>query len=86
MAFISIDDFLAGSKEIRKGDLVALLDPAGKIKIGTVKIKRVKSKKKEGMKKDYNEYAYAQYRDGDTIKQKYIGGFYADDNRIYKKR
>ncbi len=86
MAFISIDDFLAGSKEITKRDLVALLDQTGKIKIGKVKIKRVKSKKKMLHKKNYDEYAYAQYRDGDTVKQKYLGIYFADENKVWRKR
>ncbi len=86
MAFISIDDFRAGHKEITPSDQVAILDSQGKIKIGTVKIKRVKQEGWSKSKMKFNMYAYAQYRDGEKVKQKYIGVLIPGSNTIYKKR
>lgn len=55
------------------GARVAFNDQEGRVRIGTIRIKKVRCGKKNCRKCPHAIYAYAQYRDGERVKEKYIG-------------
>ena len=55
------------------GASVAFKDKLGRVRIGTIKIKEVRCGKKNCKKCPHHIYAYAQYRVGKKVKEKYIG-------------
>lgn len=73
MAYLTIDEAKANVDLLRKGNHVALIDPDGRVRIGTVRIREVRCGKKNCSKCPHRIYAYAQYRVGKKVKQKYIG-------------
>lgn len=73
MKIISIDKILTGCVNISKGDRIAFQDKAEKTKIGTVRIRAIFCGKKGCTKCPHKYYAYAQYREGQKIKSKYLG-------------
>jgi len=59
--------------DVAKGDKVAFLDPEGNISIGIIRFKKVKCGKPACKQCPHGMYAYAQYRRGQTMTEKYIG-------------
>ena len=73
MELITLDDAKKEISRISPGDRVAFKDKEGRVRIGSVKIKEVVCGKKNCTKCPHKIYAYAQYRDGKKVKEKYIG-------------
>ena len=73
MDTITIDEARATGCRIHQGARVAFTDPEGRVRIGAIRIKEVKCGKKECTKCPHSRYAYAQYRDGAKVREKYIG-------------
>lgn len=73
MSFVSIDDIKEGSSHVTTGDQVGFTDKEGRVRIGTVRIKSVHCGKKSCTKCPHAKYFYAQYRDGEKVRDKYIG-------------
>ena len=55
------------------GTRVAFNDLEGRVRIGTVRIKKVRCCKENCKKCPHAIYAYAQYRAGPKVTEKYIG-------------
>jgi len=55
------------------GARVAFNDLGGRVRIGTIRIKEVRCGKKNCTKCPHHIYAYAQYRVGKKVTEKYIG-------------
>lgn len=73
MLFITIDDAKKRISFLRPGDRVSFIDREGWVRIGTVRIKKVTCGKKGCTKCPHAIYAYAQYRVGKKVTEKYIG-------------
>lgn len=73
MNVISIDEVKSGAVRPEHGDRIAFVDPKGRVIIGTVRAKKVRCGKKECNQCPHEKYFYAQYRDGEKVKEKYIG-------------
>ena len=73
MAFKTIDDVRKDISRISPGDSVAFEDRDGRVRIGTVRFKEVRCGKPNCTKCPHKIYAYAQYRVGKKVSEKYIG-------------
>ena len=73
MSIVTLDEIKSGTKAISPGDQVAFKDNVGRVRIGTVRIKVVRCGKKNCHKCPHKIYAYAQYRVGNKVTEKYIG-------------
>jgi len=73
MRTITLDEARQGSFQVHQGDSVAFKDKEGRVRIGTVRIKEVRCGKKNCKKCPHYKYAYAQYRVGPKVTEKYIG-------------
>lgn len=73
MKFLSLDDVKDGATVLDQKDHVAFHDKDGRVRIGTVKFKEVRCGKKNCKKCPHKTYVYAQYRDGNQVKTKYVG-------------
>ena len=73
MAFITLDDARKDIRQLRAHDSVAFQTKDGRVRIGTVRIKEVRCGKKSCTKCPHEIYAYAQYRVGVKVTEKYIG-------------
>lgn len=59
--------------ELPAGERVVFVDKTGKVQVGSVRIKVVFCGKKTCRTCPHAFYAYAQYREGKKVKEKYIG-------------
>ena len=73
MAFKTIDEVRKDISRISPGDSVAFEDQGGRVRIGTVRFKEVRCGKPNCTKCPHKIYAYAQYRVGKKVSEKYIG-------------
>ena len=73
MAFKTIDEVRKDISRISPGDSVAFEDKDGRVRIGTVRMKEVRCGKPNCRKCPHKIYAYAQYRVGKKVTEKYIG-------------
>lgn len=73
MGFMGIEEAKEKISTLEKGDHVAFQDKTGTTKIGTVRIKSIRCGKINCKKCPHQKYAYAQYRDGGKVTEKYIG-------------
>jgi len=73
MAIKTLDEAKGEISKILQGDSIAFLDRQGRVRIGTVRIKEVTCGKQSCTKCPHKIYAYAQYRDGKKVTEKYIG-------------
>ena len=73
MPAYSIDEARSGRPEIHQGDSVFFQDKEGRVRKGTVRIKAVRCGHEGCTKCPHERYAYAQYRAGAKVKEKYIG-------------
>ena len=73
MAVKTLDELRKGPQKILPGDSVAFTDQDGRVRIGTVRIKEVRCGKPNCRKCPHKIYAYAQYRVGKKVTEKYIG-------------
>lgn len=73
MKTISIDEMKANITLWTPGRSVAFEDKDGRVRIGTVRIRHIKCGKKNCTKCPHRSYAYARYREGRKVKEKYIG-------------
>ncbi len=58
---------------MEKGDAVLFVDSDGYIRRGSVRIKEVRCGKKNCSKCPHRIYAYARYRVGEKVTEKYLG-------------
>jgi len=73
MAFVTLEQIKNRSAELSPGGQVAFKDKSGRVRIGTVRIKEVRCGKKNCTKCPHKKYAYAQYRAGKKVSEKYLG-------------
>lgn len=73
MPAYSIDEAKADLTRVHPGDSVFFQDAQGRVRKGRVRIKKVFCGHEGCTKCPHEQYAYAQYRDGDKVKEKYIG-------------
>ena len=73
MAVKTLDEIKKGPQRIVPGDSVAFLDKDGRVRIGTIRTKEVRCGKPNCTKCPHHIYAYAQYRVGKKVTEKYIG-------------
>lgn len=73
MRFVTLDEVREGAIKVYPGDQIAFQDKEGKVRKGTVRIRKIKCGKKNCTKCPHERYAYAQYRLGKKVKEKYIG-------------
>lgn len=73
MAVLTLDEARKDIRRIDAGDHVAFQDNSGSVRIGTVRLKEVRCGKKGCTKCPHKTYAYAQYRVGKKVTEKYIG-------------
>lgn len=73
METVTLDEIRSTGRQIPPGGRVAFNDPEGRVRIGTVRIKKVRCGRKGCTKCPHERYAYAQYRVGDKVRDKYIG-------------
>ncbi len=73
MATITLDEARKDIAGMAPGTRVAFVCPEGRARIGTVKIKSVRCNKEGCTKCPHKAYAYAQYRVGGKVTEKYIG-------------
>lgn len=69
----TIDDVRADISLAQPGDSVFFTDLEGRVRKGTIRIKEIRCGKKNCMKCPHRKYAYAQYRVGRKVTEKYIG-------------
>lgn len=69
----TIDEVKRDLSAMDAGARVAFIDRDGRVRIGTIKIKKVRCGKKNCRKCPHGIYAYAQYRIGNEVTEKYIG-------------
>ena len=70
---LTLDKVKRSHKEDFSGYQVAFKDKFGRVRIGTIRIKPVNCGKKNCRKCPHYIYAYAQYRVGKKVTEKYIG-------------
>lgn len=73
MTTITLDEAQRAGSYIEAGTRVAFTDLEGSVRIGTIRIKSVHCGRAGCTKCPHAKYAYAQYRVGDKVKEKYIG-------------
>jgi len=73
MAIKTLDEAKGEISKILQGDSIAFLDRQSRVRIGTVRIKEITCGKQSCKKCPHKSYAYAQYRDGKKVTEKYIG-------------
>ena len=73
MKTLTLDEAKKEISGISPGDSIAFTDKEGRVRIGSVRLKEVTCGKKNCTKCPHKIYAYAQYRDGKQVKEKYIG-------------
>ena len=73
MRILVLDDARRDVRLLDKGDHVAFNDNDGILRIGTIRLKEVRCGKKNCKKCPHKIYAYAQYRVGSKVTEKYIG-------------
>ncbi len=73
MRTITLDEARQAGRQILAGESVAFNDLEGRVRIGTVRIKEVRCGKRNCKKCPHRIYAYAQYRVGKKVTEKYIG-------------
>lgn len=73
MGVATLDEIKEGAARITAGESVAFKDKLGRVRIGTIRIKEVRCGKKNCKKCPHAIYAYAQYRVGKKVTEKYIG-------------
>lgn len=73
MLTITLDEAKRAGTDWIAGTRVAFTDPEGRVRIGTVRLKEVRCGKKNCKKCPHRIYAYAQYRVGKKVSEKYIG-------------
>lgn len=73
MAILTLDEARKDIRQLGSGDQVAFQDKQGSVRIGTVRIKAVRCGKPNCRKCPHKIYAYAQYRVGKKVTEKYIG-------------
>jgi len=59
--------------KMKAGEQVIFTDSNWLIRKGSVRLKEVRCGKKNCKKCPHKIYAYARYRDGGTVKEKYLG-------------
>lgn len=73
MPAYSIDEARADTSRILPGDSVFFQDSLGRVRKGSVRIKEVRCGREGCTKCPHKKYAYAQYRVGEKVTEKYIG-------------
>ena len=73
MKTITLDEAKKEIHRISAGDSIAFQDTSGRVRIGTVRMKKVWCNKESCKKCPHAIYAYAQYRAGQKVTEKYIG-------------
>ncbi|KKK52586.1 hypothetical protein LCGC14_3103430, partial [marine sediment metagenome] len=68
-----IDEAKEKISQISEGQSVVFADKTGKVRIGSVRIKEVRCGKKNCHTCPHKIYAYARYRVGKKVTEKYIG-------------
>lgn len=71
--FLTLDEAREDIDMIVPGDSVAFKDSRGRVRRGTVRIREVRCGKPNCTKCPHKIYAYAQYRVGKKVTEKYIG-------------
>lgn len=71
--FLTLDEARKDINMIVPGDSVAFKDSGGRVRRGTVRIREIRCGKKSCTKCPHKIYAYAQYRVGKKVTEKYIG-------------
>ena len=70
---ITIDEARKDIAQLQPGQTVFFQDKESRVRRGTVRIKEVRCGKKSCTKCPHKIYAYAQYRVGKKVTEKYIG-------------
>lgn len=73
MPAITIDEARKDIAQLQPGWTIYFQDQEGRVRRGTVRIKEVHCGKKSCTKCPHKIYAYAQYRVGKKVTEKYIG-------------
>lgn len=73
MALFTLDDIQKANVVPLPGGRVAYSDQEGRVRVSAIRIKEVRCGKKGCTKCPHSKYAYAQYRVGPKVKEKYIG-------------
>ncbi|GAH64066.1 unnamed protein product [marine sediment metagenome] len=73
MQTVTLDEARGAGRQILAGERIAFKDLGGRVRIGTVRIREVRCGKKNCKKCPHKIYAYAQYRVGKKVTEKYIG-------------
>jgi len=73
MPAITIDEARKDIAQLQPGQTVFFQDKESRVRRGTVRIKEVRCGKKSCTKCPHKIYAYAQYRVGKKVTEKYIG-------------
>ena len=73
MAILTLDDARKDISLLQTGDSIAFQDALGSVRIGRVRFKEVRCGKPNCSKCPHKRYAYAQYRVGMKVTEKYIG-------------
>ncbi len=73
MAVLTLDEAKRDISQLRTKDQVAFQDNSGSVRIGTIRLKEVRCGKSSCTKCPHKIYAYAQYRVGKKVTEKYIG-------------
>jgi hypothetical protein len=73
MPAYSIDEAKEDISRIQEGDSLFFKDKYGRVRKGTIRLKAVWCNKKGCTKCPHKIYAYAQYRDGKKVTEKYVG-------------
>jgi len=70
---MTIDEARKDIAQLQPGQTVFFQDKESRVRRGTVRIKEVRCGKKSCTKCPHKIYAYAQYRVGKKVTEKYIG-------------
>jgi len=70
---LTLDEARKDIPGIPAGTRVAFNDSKGRVRIGTVRLKEVRCGHRGCTKCPHHIYAYAQYRVGNKVTEKYIG-------------
>lgn len=82
MSVKSIDDIQSGRLPAEAADQIAFADSEGRVRIGSLRLREVRCGKENCKKCPHKIYAYARYRDGKKVKEKYLGVMIGD--RVFK--
>jgi len=85
MADYTLDDIIESRQLPLARDSIAFQDRTGRVRLGTVRIRPVRCGKKGCTKCPHHIYAYAQYRVGKKVLDKYLGYIHGNYFRPSKK-